>query len=54
MILKSMPVRIEAIHMLNAPPFVEKLFNILKSMVKKKISERVRYRQIVKSFLKEV
>lgn len=38
---KSLPVRLQAIHHVNTPPFLEWLLNFVKAFAKKKIADRV-------------
>lgn len=39
----AMPVRLQAVYMLNVPPYLEYLLNLIKSIAPKKVMDKVRF-----------
>ena len=41
MMRNALPIRVQNVHLLNVPPYMEFIFNFAKAVAKKKVSERV-------------
>ncbi|XP_072938076.1 alpha-tocopherol transfer protein-like [Epargyreus clarus] len=42
---EALPIRLKQVHVVNAPPFIDKLFGLMKPMLKKEVTELVHFHQ---------